>query len=32
MYQHVNMTAVLWYDRTPLQVAGGIGVVEVYRR
>ena len=32
MYQHVNMTTVLWYDHAPLQVGGGVGVIEVYRR
>ena len=32
LYQEVNITGVLWVNGTSLQVAGGIGVVEVYHR
>lgn len=32
LYRKVNITGVVWYDGAPMEVAGGIGVVEVYHR
>ena len=32
LYQKVNMTGVLWFGGAPMEVAGGVGVVEVYHR
>ena len=32
LYQHVNMTGVVWFDGVATEIAGGIGVVEVYHR
>ena len=32
LYQHVNITGVVWIDGGPREVSGGIGIVEVYHR
>ena len=32
LYQRVNITGVVWFDGAPREVAGGIGIVEVYHR
>jgi len=32
LYQKVNITGVVWFDGAPREVAGGIGIVEVYHR
>ena len=32
LYQKVNITGVVWYNDAPVEVAGGIGIVEVYHR
>ena len=32
LYQEVNITGVVWVNGTSRQVAGGIGIVEVYHR
>ena len=32
LYHSVNITGVLWYDGAPVEVAGGVGIVEVYHR
>jgi hypothetical protein len=32
LYQEVNMTGVLWINGTSREIAGGIGLVEVYHR
>jgi len=31
-YRHVNMTGTIWYNGSAIDVAGGIGIVEVYHR
>ena len=31
-YQEVNMTGSVWFNGAPVEIVGGIGVVEVYRR
>ena len=32
LYQEVNMTGVVWVDGMAREIAGGIGVVEIYHR
>ena len=32
LHQKVNMTGILWFNGTATEVAGGIGIVEVYHR
>jgi len=32
LYQKVNVTGAVWFDGAPVEVAGGVGVVEVYHR
>ena len=31
-YRHVNMTGTLWVNGTAVDIAGGVGIVEVYHR
>ena len=32
LHQRVNMTGILWFNGTATEIAGGIGMVEVYHR
>jgi len=32
LYQKVNITGAVWFGGAPTEVAGGVGVVEVYHR
>ena len=32
LYQRVNMTGTLWVDGAAVDIAGGIGIVEIYHR
>ena len=32
LYQKVNITGLVWYNGAPVEVAGGIGIVEVYHK
>lgn len=32
LYQQVNITGVVWVNGTTMDVAGGVGIVEVYHR
>ena len=32
LYRRVNITGVVWVNGTSVEIAGGVGVVEVYHR